>query len=596
MFNKLVKTDNEKVLEEYLDKAVSDYTIGSPSITDEEFDILKKRFERISGTVFSTIPKDAIDGVTPYSMKDEFSTDDVIKTLPKGEYIIEPKYDGVYGVIQYFLGKIVSVKTKTDVVNNYTEVLGIPKTISELKRVNIKGEFVIRKDELPEGYKNCRNTVAGSINTKKIGKIKDKNIRFVPWEILPENYVDKRSDTWNVLKNFGFEDMLFNDLIVFDSDDVVDVERLDDYFTGKMVDRSGYEYDIDGLAIKLNDIVDSEEIGYTSTYPKFSIALKFPAEFKTTVVRDVVFGIGAGGSWTPKALVEPVEINGVTISNVTLHNITILRKLNISKGSEVVIARQGDVIPKVVKVISSTGLPDIPVNCTCGSVLIEEDSRLKCLSKTCPEKKIKQLSEFVGINGIDIKYLSEATITKLVENNMVEDYPDIFKLSEDDLEKVVGSKMAEKIYKNIGRSIGMKKHILYGALTIHTGGKRTFKTIFDANIPVDSFESLQTINGIGKEKAFNVSEYVIENRSMLSELESLTKPVVEAAATGTYNITGSFSISRKNIEKKLSELGYSKTKGKADFILIGSDGSPIAIAKAQKNKTKHRKLQEFIDG
>ena len=240
--------------------------------------------------------------------------------------------------------------------------------------------------------------------------------------------------------------------------------------------RDAIPYEIDGVVIKVNSLKQQEQLGFTLKSPRWAVAYKFPARQVTTTVKDITVQVGRTGILTPVAELEPVECGGVTIARSTLHNFDEIKRLGVKKGDRVLVERAGDVIPKVVKVVESSGRPGqkalkVPTKCpSCGGAVakeMEKDVAYRCVNPLCPEQIERGLLHFASRGAMDIEGLGESVIHQLCEKGLVKDFADIYSLKTQDL---LGLELfAEKKAENLLKAIADKQKSSAVAVFVRPG-------------------------------------------------------------------------------------------------------------------------------
>jgi DNA ligase (NAD+) len=282
------------------------------------------------------------------------------------EFIIEPKIDGLSANLVYIDGVLISGSTRgdgligEDVTENIKTIKNIPYKLevnSFSKIFELRGEVYINKKNFKElnnniikdGHKefvNSRNAASGSLRQKDKNITANRNLDFFVHSIgfFENNKIINQFDFLHLCKKHGFK--IQKDFKICSS-----LEEIYEYVNIIFNKRDFFIYEIDGIVIKINDFKLQNEIGCTNKSPRWAIAFKFPAKQATTIIKKIKINVGRTGRITPSAILEPVFISGVTISNATLHNFDEIKRLNINENDTVLIERAGDVIPKIVKVV-----------------------------------------------------------------------------------------------------------------------------------------------------------------------------------------------------------------------------------------------------
>jgi len=290
-----------------------------------------------------------------------------------------------------------------------------------------------------------------------------------------------------------------------------EVKKFIDAWEGK---REKLPYEIDGIVIKVNEIAMQQELGFTSKAPRWAVAYKYPARQETTVVNDVIFQVGRTGTLTPVAVLEPVEVGGVTVSRSTLHNMDEIERLGLRIGDSVIVERAGEVIPHVIKVVKE-GKPRreiaVPERCPeCGSKIHKdpEEVAYRCVNASCPAKRKESLLHFAGRHAMNIDGLGEKIVDQLVDKGLVKDFADLYELKIEDVAAL--DRMAEKSAQNLIDEIKASKNnslarLIY-ALGIRFVGERTGQLL------ADHFASLPKLAEATVEELMEVPESAPKSR------------------------------------------------------------------------------------
>jgi len=458
-----------------------------------------------------------------------------IKINNEVEYYCEYKFDGLAMALIYENGKFELGVTRgdgeigEDVTDNLKTIRTIPlklleeKKIKEnlkknkieylidkiipglKKRIEIRGEVIIDKKEFEKineeqrkrelmMYANPRNLAAGSVRQLDPNVTFKRKLIFSSYDLISNLGQTSHNEVHLILDSLGFKTYNNINKICYGIKDVFD-------FYDKVLNlRNKLEFEIDGIVVQVNNISIFEKLGLIGKGPRAGIAFKFPPIEGVTKVLDIKWQVGRTGVLTPVAFLEPIRIGGAKVTRSTLHNKEEIRRLDLKIGDTVIVTRSGDVIPKVLKVLTSmrTGKerkPEIPEKCPlCNSKIVEDSSGIliRCENKKCLGRNEGYLNHFVSRQAFDIKGLGDKILKKLIDECLVTDVSDLFDLEEGDLKLL--ERFGEKSSKNIISSINKSKNI-------HIN-----KFIFALGIP-----------NIGKESA-----EVIANR--LLEMGEIKKP------------------------------------------------------------------------
>jgi len=373
--------------------------------------------------------------------------------------------------------------------------------------------------------------------------------------------------------------------------------------------RTSLPYEIDGVVIKVDDLVLQERLGAVSRSPRWAIACKFDALQETTVVRDILVQVGRTGVLTPVALMAPVQVGGVTVSRATLHNEDDIRRKDIRIGDTVLIQRAGDVIPEVVKVIESrrTGAERpfvMPATCPeCGSEVVRLQGEVahRCLGLACPAQLKEHIRHFASRGGMDIEGLGEKLVGQLVDARLIRDPADLYALTEPSL--LTLERMQKKSAANLLAALNRSKHPplekLIFALGIRHVGEHLSRVLaghFDSleALSTAPLETLLAIRDVGPEAAAGIERFFAQpaNRDVLKKLREagvapgVTRPAAEAPLRGkSFVFTGALArMTRVEARARVEGLGGTVTASvtqQTDYVVAGADpGTKIEKARA----------------
>src|ERR1700720_2403420 len=433
----------------------------------------------------------------------------------KIEYIAEHKFDGLSISLQYANGGLARALTRgdgrtgEDVTPNVKTIRSIPLRVdlAALKKLKLPPRFEVRGEVLmtrkafeamnrqqeESGKKifvNPRNAAAGSVRVLDPSITARRRLEFFAYYLLVDGEVPfpKHSDSLEALKQLRFR--ASEDWKLCDG-----IEQVYKYCDAWEPKREELPYEIDGVVIKVNSLGIQRELGYTAKAPRWAIAYKYPARQETTVVNDIRVQVGRTGTLTPVAVLEPVQVGGVTVSRSTLHNMDEIERLGLQIGDTVLIERAGEVIPHVLKVVKEgkNRRPfRMPTKCPeCGSAIHKAEGEVayRCVNAACPAKRKESLLHFAGRHAMDIDGLGEKIVDQLVDKGMVKDVADLYSLKLDQVADL--ERMAEKSAQNLLDEIAASKkqplsRLIY-ALGMRFVGERTGQLL------AENFGSLQEL-------------------------------------------------------------------------------------------------------
>lgn len=635
------------------------YDLDAPAIDDAQYDEmfkslkdLEKQYpdlispnsptQHVGGTVSSSF-NPVRHGVPMQSLNNAFTAEDVYAfdrrirelLLVEPTYFIDYKYDGLAINLTYHDGVLVSAATRgdgvtgEDVTENAKVIRSIPKRIGDWiekkvpKILEVRGEIVMYKKDFEalnerqrdlgqKEFVNPRNAAAGSLRQLDPSVTASRRLRFMAYGVGlivggPEfKTVVERN---HYLRHLGLplqlQSLPTNPLKV---DDLLKEYDL------MMARRDQLPYEIDGVVYKLNNLKDAEVVGGTSRYPNHSIAHKFPAQERLTIVRDIEVQVGRTGAITPVARLDPVFVGGVTVTNATLHNADEIARLGVGIGDTVVVRRAGDVVPEIVSVLPERRPIDykpfvMPTECpSCGSPIKKDDgvvARCSASRYDCKAQLKGWVAHFVSRDAMDIDGVGDELIDKLVDLGMMTSPFDLYELEVDDLLEIEGyaTLSAINVVTAINQSLKNVDPARYVyALGIRHIGKVTAKKLVEA-IPYDVLISAGPVLHNAKEVmtetiAQAYSEYLEEKRNArgefyfksLNELSWKVPEVRTSELSGkTFVLTGSLpTLTRSQAEEMITKAGGTvsgSVSGKTTYLLAGSDPGS-SYQKAEKFKTK----------
>lgn len=623
------------------------HVLDAPEVSDAEYDALVRELvdieERFPELVTPDSPTQRV-GAPPsqlfapvehsarlLSLDNAFSDEELdawharaVRALgSEPSFVCEPKIDGVSVVVVYQDGRYIRGGTRgdgsvgEDVTPNIRTIRGLPARLrgdDVPSWLEVRGEVYLRledfatvNEDLGEAGKplfaNPRNAAAGTLRQKDPG-ITGSRPLSIAFHGLVRVDGKRLSSHWEAveyLRSLGLR-------VHQDTTRVGDIAGVKAYCAGLMDRRHDLDHEIDGAVVKIDDTAAQLELGATSKAPRWAIAFKFPPEEQTTRLNDIQVNVGRTGAITPQAVLEPVQVGGVTVSSATLHNIDEVERKDLRIGDWVVVRRAGDVIPEVVAPIPSkrTGKEKrfvMPRTCpACGADLERPEGEVvvRCPNPACPAQMLEGFFHFAARGAMDIDHLGFKTIAALVELGLVTDVADIFTLTEQDAARLPLHK--ERSVANLMTAIERAKdrpidRLLYG-LGIRHIGATTARDLADhfgsiEAIASASIDDLLEVDGVGQTVAESVVEYFArpETRALLDKLERAGVRMAEerSAPTGplvgkTFVITGTLDAwSRDEASRLLTARGAKVTSSvskKTDYLVAGqSAGSKLDRAR-----------------
>ncbi len=626
--------DRMKELVELLNKyAALYYEEDAPTVSDAEYDALYdelRALEESEGYSLKNSPTHRVGGAPQkkfeqsrhllrlYSL-DKCKTegeladwhDRILKAVGREpELTAEYKFDGLTLNILYENGEMVKAATRGDgvtgeeVTAQVRTIEGVPRRISYKGRIEVQGEGIMKLSALAaynlssaEPLKNARNGAAGAIRNLDPAVTASRHLTFMAYNIgYSDRHFASQSEMHDFLKEEGFET----------ESDFTLLKGVDEAFAfAKKVEelRPSLDFLIDGVVFKVNDTALRDEIGYTEKFPKWAIAYKFKADEMTTVLRDVVWQVSRSAKLNPLAILDPVDIGGVTVRRATLNNYGDILKKKVRIGDRVFIRRSNDVIPEITGVAEEVpGARDVekPSVCpACGAPVKEEGAFLYCTGEHCAPQIVSYLDHFASKDAMDIEGFSEKTAEQFYNELHMTSPVQLMSLKKEDIADLdrFGDKKAENLIAAVNAAKTTTMDRLLFALGIDGIGKKTAKDLaarfrtFDA-LARASREELTSVDGIGGVLADNIIAYFADGsgEKFLSELYAAGVTVREAEKkTGVFTgmrlvLTGSLPTYKRGeatalIEENGGEVASSVSKT-VDLVVAGEDaGSKLDKAK-----------------
>lgn len=608
------------------------YEKDAPLASDEEYDALIRELRAFESANSQLISADSpTQKVAPiiqsefhklshsakmWSMEDVFDENELRAWAKRAKceqnFFIEPKFDGASLNLTYDKGELVSGATRgngevgEDITLNVREIASIPKRIAYKERIEIRGEVVILKadfDKLNEKraasgqslFANPRNAASGSLRQLDTSITKERNLMFYPWGV-GENSLkfSKHSEIMEFVRSLGF---LKDDFVRL----CADLDEVIHAYNELLMQRESKAMMMDGMVVRVDDLALCAQLGYTVKFPKFMAAFKFPALEKTTRLLGVNLQVGRSGVVTPVAVLEAVDLDGVTVRSATLHNFDEIARLDAKIGDMVSVIRSGDVIPKITKVYTARreGLEQTisrPTRCpVCGSELLDEGVLIKCQNLSCEARLINSIIYFVSKKCLDIDGLGESIVQFLFKKGKIKSIEDIFFLQYDDFVGLEGfkDKKITNLLNAIQNARKTQLHRFINALGIEHIGEVAAKKIAQSfgKEWIDKGESdFLALDGFGEEMAKSLCEFLRVNGERVRqfykifEFESQNVATQSVISGKSFVITGTLSRPRDEFGALIERLGakvVSSVSSKTDFVLYGQNaGSKFDKAQA----------------
>jgi len=508
-----MSTNRINELEKLIVEAKKAYYLGSPIMSDKNFDALEDELRNLdpNNPILQIVGSESSKGEIYHdppmlSAAKIADIDDAIKWASNYEVVWGFKVDGLSVKLVYLNGKLIQASTRgnglygENVLDKAVNFVNIPLTIPTNKFVEIRGEAYIPLSifkKLGEGI-SSRNLATGTLNALDPLLTKKRKIHFMAWDLIgrkPLN-VDKKVA---LLKKLGFD---VADQGIVTGDDIRDV------YVDVTAKRSNYDFEMDGIVYKINDAKIQAKMGSTSHHPRWLAAVKFPDQVGITKIDDIVWQVGRSGKLTPVALIKPIFLSDATLSRATLYNKRFVYNNDIAVGDDVNVIRSGAVIPKVLSVAKKgSGCVNIPTYCPeCQSQLKDDGVNIWCCNANCGEARFLRLQNYANV--LEIEHLGPKTLRKLWDKGLTREPSDLYKVSQIEYRNLIGLN-GVKIYKQLNAKKKIPLHYFLTALGIPglsyetakliTRKMKTFNTVLNSKK-----EDFIAIKGIGPTTADNI--------------------------------------------------------------------------------------------
>ena len=620
------------------------YVLDNPSMSDFEYDNLYKELKeleekyplyaqnnsptkRVADKVLDKFLK-VSHQVKMMSIDDVFNEDEVIKfdndikkLFPNATYNCELKIDGLSVSCVYENGILKEASTRgngsigEDITQNVKTIKSIPLTISENRKIEVRGEIFMpkksfeklnkeREENGEDLFQNPRNAAAGSIKLLDSAEVSKRGLDNFMYQIIGD-FTKTQSESIEYLKDLGFK-------VNKEGKKCNNVTEVIEYIRYWKDKKEELTYPIDGIVIKVNELDSYNEIGYTVKCPKWCIAYKYPAEVASTRLNDIVFQVGRTGAITPVAQFSPVFISGTTVVRATLHNEDFIKIRDIRIGDFVKVRKSGEIIPEVFEVDLTKReeglkpfemIKECPI---CKTPLVREEGQADyfCPNEYCKARKLNSIVHFASKPAMNIESLGPSIIEKFYDLGYIKDIDDIYLLHNYYNELILLDKLGKKSIDNILASIDISKSnnldkLLFGLGIKNVGAKAASsickKFITIENIMDAKYTDLISIDDVGDIIAKSVVDYFArpDKKELVNHLKECglnmvykEKNIVDGVfAHKIVVLTGILSdFSRdeaKNIIESLGGTTTSSVSKKTDILVCGTDaGSKLAKAEA----------------
>jgi len=627
------------------------YVLDKPEISDEKYDGLLQELKNLEkqypelvtpdsptqrvggvplkefGTIVHTKPMLSLD--TALEKEDIIRFDERIKKeldVKSIAYTAEPKLDGLSVELIYEDGHFIRGSTRGDGINgedvteNIKTIRAVPLVLisNELKppkKVAVRGEVIMNISDFKEFNKqliqkneqilaNPRNAAAGSLRRLNPSETAQRPLDVYFYEIMTISGMSVKSQ-WEALQYLKKWGLKTNP----NSEKCNDINNGIKYHQKMEEKREKLDYEIDGVVIKLDNFEYQKKLGEKAKSPRWAIAYKFPSRKEITKVLDITSQVGRTGTLTPVALLEPVDVSGVTVSRATLHNQDFIEQMDVRIGDTVRIGRAGDVIPEITEVIKSKRSGEekkyhIPPNCpVCGSKVVIDGAFYRCTGGlSCIAQLKRSIAHFASKGAMDIEHLGRKNVEILVDQGLLKSVSSIYIIKKEDLLKLprFADKSAENLLNAIEKSKERNLARFIYALGIQNIGDHIARILADKFKSLEELikadeEELLSIYEVGPEIVNSIISFFKEKRN-LDEIENLRKVGVKAVvaeektekketlAGKSFVFTGSLKdFSRDEAKRIVENLGgraLSAVSSSTDYVVVGEEpGSKFEKAK-----------------
>jgi len=640
------------------------YVLDTPTISDFEFDMMLKQLQeleakhpeyfdensptqRVGGAItknFNTIQHE----YRMYSLDNSYSTEELLeweKRVHKGlgttnvEYTCELKYDGASISIAYENGKLLRAVTRGDgfqgdeVTTNIKTIKAVPLKLKGdyPAKFEIRGEIILplegfakmNQEVIEAGgtpYANPRNTASGSLKLQDSAEVARRPLDCLLYSLIGPNLpIKTQFEGLEKARQWGFKvpkearlAKSMNEVLTF-------IEYWDTH-------RHDLPYETDGVVIKVNDLHQQDELGYTAKAPRWAVAYKFKAERVSTRLNAITYQVGRTGAITPVANLEPVQLGGTTVKRASLHNADQIEKLDVRVGDEVYVEKGGEIIPKIIAVDFTKrredSMPTIYIDkcpeCFAELERKEGEAQHYCPNYYgCPPQIIGRIQHYIGRKAMDIEGLGGETVALLYNSGLIQNYADLYELKKEQV--VPLERMADKSAENLIKGIENSKQVpfervLY-ALGIRYVGETVAKKLAKHYKTIDNLANatlmeLIMVDEIGERIAQSVVDFFAneENRAIVERLKAYGVQLETSAADTsvsdklagkTFVVSGVFEkFSRDDLKRAIEDNGGkvgSSISSKTDYVVAGDNMGPAKLEKATQLGVKIINENEFIE-
>jgi DNA ligase (NAD+) len=641
------------------------YVLDNATITDYDFDIKLKELEKLEqkNPIFFDVnsPTQRVGGsITKnfntlvhqnrmYSLDNSYSKDDLLdweKRIQKMlgtaeiEYTCELKFDGASINLTYNKGQFIKAVTRGDgfqgdeVTNNVKTIRSIPLSIKEdfVQDFEMRGEIILpidgfnkmNEERIANGedeYRNPRNTASGSLKLQDSAEVSKRPLDCLLYQVVTaERKYKTHFESLSTARKIGFK--VPKSIALAKS-----IDEVFDFVNNWDSKRNTLPYETDGIVIKVNNLQQQEELGYTSKAPRWAIAYKFKAEQVSTILNEITYQVGRTGAITPVANLQPVQLAGTTVKRASLHNADQIEKLDIRVNDTVFVEKGGEIIPKIIAV-DFTKRPEhseptkYASNCPkCNTILLRTEGDVKhyCPNEFgCAPQITGRIQHFISRKAMDIDGLGGETVDLLRKEGLIENYADLYDLK---VAQVIPlERMAEKSAQNMILGIEKSKEIPFEKVLFALGirfvgetvAKKLAKHFKSINkLMTATFKELIEVDEIGDRIAQSIIDFSSDlgNIQLINRLK-MVGVKLELSADSLENqtekligqvfvVSGVFhQMTRDELKKSIEDNGgklSSSISKKTNFIVAGDNMGPSKLTKAKDLGIEIISEQDFID-
>ena len=642
------------------------YVQNMPTLSDREFDEKMRRLQDLEKAhpemadknsptqhVGSDLSKRADKGFEQVthqypmlSVANSYSLEEIqdwLRKLPEHvEIVCELKFDGLSISLWYENGKLTKAVTRGDgqkgdnVIDNIRTIANIPQVLENVPaHFEMRGEVLLpwanferlnkeREEQEEPLFANPRNAASGTLKLLDPQEVKRRGLTCYLYYMLGENLpAETHYERLQTAKQWGFP--ISDAIKVCHS-----LDEVNEYIRYWDTERKNLPVATDGIVLKVNNLAQQQELGFTAKTPRWAIAYKFPAERQLTKLKQITYQVGRTGVITPVANLEPIQLSGTVVQRATLHNEDFIRQLNLREGDMVWVEKGGEIIPKIVgradreetsdpRIPRTPSFPSCCPECGTPLVRVEGEAAWRCPNESgCKPQLVGKIEHFVSRKAMNIDGLGEETIELLYDNDLLHNIADIYDLRKEDIARMerLGDKSADNILAGIEASKNVPWSRVLFALGIRMVGETTAKKIAKRFPSIDALqtatkEELIAIDDVGDQIADNIIAYFadIKNQEIVSRLRQAGlqmeaeggewKAESDKLAGQTIVISGTFNQHSRDEYKDIIEANGGKNSGsvskKTSFILAGENMGPEKRKKAESLGVPLVSEEEFLD-